>query len=66
MRQPVAANRIAQSRDHRVLADQLGKGLRPVFAREHAIGGATVRLRRLAEVEGVGHCDLSRTARDAM
>ncbi len=49
MRQPVALDRIAQGLDHRVLADQLGKGLRPVFAREHAIGHGPLRLRRLVE-----------------
>jgi hypothetical protein len=37
MRQPVALDRIAQSLDHRILTDQFGKALRPVFPREHAV-----------------------------
>ena len=38
VRQPPAPDRVAQRLDHRVLPDQLGKTLRPVFARKHAIG----------------------------
>ncbi len=38
MRQPLAPDRVAQRLHHGVLADQLGKGLRAVFARKHAIG----------------------------
>ena len=39
---------------HRVLADQLGEALRPVFAGEDAIDLSLGRLRRFAEIEGVG------------
>ena len=35
-------DRVRQGADHRLLADQLGEGLRPVFAGEHAIGGRRV------------------------
>ena len=38
MRQPVARDGVGQRADHGLLPDQLGKGLRAVFAREHAIG----------------------------
>ncbi len=38
MGQPLARDRIGQRPDHRILADQLGKGLRSVFARQHAVG----------------------------
>ena len=38
MRDPPALDRIGERLHHRVLADQLGKGLRAVFAGEHAIG----------------------------
>jgi hypothetical protein len=34
---PIALDRVAQRGDHRILADQLGKGLRAIFAGEHAI-----------------------------
>ena len=38
MGQPVALDGVGQRLDHGVLADQFGKGLRPVLARKHAIG----------------------------
>ena len=38
MGQPVARDRIGERADHRFLPDQFGKGLGPVFAREHSIG----------------------------
>ncbi len=41
-----ALDRVAQRLDHRVLADQLGEGLRPVFAGEHAVRRGPVRLLR--------------------
>jgi hypothetical protein len=61
VRQPVALDRVAERLHHRVLPDQLLEALRPVFAREHAIGLRLLRLRRLVEpeAEGVwrfGHC----------
>jgi len=37
MREPIAGDRIAERADHRVLADQFGKGLRPIFARKDAV-----------------------------
>ena len=42
-----AGDGVAQSLDHRVLADQLGKGLRTIFAGEDAIVRLLVRLLRL-------------------
>ena len=39
MRDPPAGDGIAQRGDHRVLPDQLAERLRPILAREHAIGG---------------------------
>jgi hypothetical protein len=47
MRQPVTRDGIGKGAHHRFLPDQLGKGLRPVFAREHAVGLAP-RCRRRA------------------
>ena len=38
MRQPVTPDRIGQRLDHRVLPDQLGKGLRAILARQHPVG----------------------------
>ena len=38
MCQPVARDRIAERAHHRILPDQLGKGLRAVFAGEDAVG----------------------------
>ena len=38
MRDPAPLDRIGERRHHRILADQLGEGLRPVFAGEHPIG----------------------------
>jgi hypothetical protein len=38
MGQPAALDRVGQRLHHRVLPDQFGKGLRPVLARQHAIG----------------------------
>ena len=43
MRDPVRLERIAQGAHHRLLPDQVGKGLRPVFPGQNLIGG------------GVGH-----------
>ena len=37
MGDPAARDRIGERLHHRVLADQLGEGLRTVFAGEHAI-----------------------------
>ncbi len=44
MRHPAAGGGVSPGAHHRFLADQLGKGLRPVFAGQHAIRG-----------RGVGH-----------
>ena len=38
MRQPLAPDGVGQRLHHRILADQLAKRLRPIFARQHAIG----------------------------
>ena len=37
MGDPAALNRIGESLHHRILADQFGEGLRPIFAGEHTI-----------------------------
>ena len=55
MRQPPALDRIAQRRDHRVLADQLAERLRPVFAGEHAIFVRLLGLRGFVEAKGIVH-----------
>jgi hypothetical protein len=56
MRDPVALDRILQRPDHRLLPDELAEGLRSILAREHAVRlRRRGRLRRLAEVEEVGH-----------
>ncbi len=39
MRDSVGGKGIAQGADHDVLADQVGKGLRPVFPGQDAVGG---------------------------
>ena len=47
MGDPPALDRVGERLHHRVLADQLGEGLRPVFAGEHAIrrrAGGLLRL----------------------
>src|SRR3546814_2316594 len=60
MRQPATFDRMGQLGDHRILPDQLGKGLRTIFAREHAIELRRRGLGRFAEIEGIGHRMLSR------
>ncbi len=70
---PPALDRIGQRLHHRVLADQLGEGLRAVLAREHAIcrrfGG---RLRPFGKVQaqarrfGVVHRPLFRRGRTSL
>ena len=52
MSDSIAADRIGEGLNHRVLADQLGEILRPVFPRKHAIwrGGGGL-LRRFGQVE---------------
>src|SRR4029453_7487390 len=47
MRDSATFDRIGERLDHRILADQLRKGLRTVFARENAIGRRIDRLWRL-------------------
>ncbi len=46
-----ALDRIGEGLDHRILANQLGEGLRTVFARENAIGRGCGGLRHLGQVE---------------
>src|SRR5579884_3301180 len=43
MRDPAALDRVGESLHHRVLTDQLGKGLRAVLAREYAVRGRSCR-----------------------
>ncbi len=47
MGNPAALDRVAQRLHHRVLADQLGEGLRAIFAGEDAIMRLVGRLLRL-------------------
>jgi hypothetical protein len=53
----VALDRVAERADHRLLPDQLGKGLRPVFAGEHAIGltDGAAAARRFGQVHAEHH-----------
>ena len=53
MGDPVGGEGIGQRADHRILADQRIEGLRPVFAREHAIGPAVRRGRVQLQFERV-------------
>ena len=46
VRHPAARNRVREGADHRLLADQFGKGLWPVLAGQHAIMGRGVGHRR--------------------
>ena len=46
MGDPAALDRVGERLHHRVLADQLGEGLRAIFARQHAIGAASTDGRR--------------------
>ena len=39
MGDPVGREGVLQRPDHRVLADQVGEGLRPVLARKYLVGG---------------------------
>ncbi len=39
LRDPVGLEGVVQRAHHRVLADQVGEGLGPVFARENLVGG---------------------------
>ena len=41
MRQPVALDRVAQCLHHGILANESGKSLRPIFARQYAVSGTT-------------------------
>ncbi len=47
MRQPLALDRVGERAHHRLLADQLGEGLRAVLAGEHAVGLRGFARRRL-------------------
>ena len=40
LRDAAGAEGVGQRPDHRLLADQVGEALRPVFARQHAVGAA--------------------------
>ena len=46
MSNPAALDGIGERLHHRILADQLGEGLRPVFARQHAVRRTARRGRR--------------------
>ena len=51
MRDPASLDGIGERLDHRILPDQLGKALRPVFARQHAVRRRRQRLRGFVEAE---------------
>ena len=59
MRQPVALDRIAERLDHRILPEQLRKGLRAIFAGEDAVWLGNGR-----RCSGCGHfCHCGRRSR---
>ncbi len=50
MRQPVARDRIGQRTHHRFLPDEFGEALRPVLARENAVGLCGIDRRRIGGI----------------
>jgi len=67
----VTLDGVAERFDHGVLPDQLGEGLRPVFARQYTVSAALRGRRNLGKVEtqsrllgrigvvgGISHCHL--------
>ena len=63
VRDPPGAQRVGERAHQRLLADQLGQALRPVGAREHAIGLAPLQRRRSTRVAGLASTGCARRAR---